>query len=523
MNKKIAGFFALLVVGILVVLGIYFTKPYITDTHQRKTSDAVATKGKITIAVDNWIGYFPLCSAEMKRLMRNSGWVFRCEDDKADYAKRMERLKKKEIDFAVATVDSYILNAASRDFPGVIVAVIDESKGGDAVLAWKDKVANLDVIKGRTDLRVVFTPSSPSHHLLKVAADHFGIPELLASGQNRIEAPGSEEALKIFLAKKADIAVLWEPDVSTALEKGKGSIIKLIGTDQTEKLIVDILIAGRVFVENNPEAVKTLLSNYFTALKFYRERPEIFAKEIMDSTKLSAEAVKSMLKGVSFATLGDNAQKWFGISSPGVCADEGLITTIESTVKILINSRDFSSDPIPFHDPYRLTQSRFIEELFAKGIAGFVVPGAKKDAGAVNSLEAKFPLFSEEGWNALREVGTLKVQPINFQSGTADLSMAGKEELDVMASKLKHYPNFRIIIKGHTSLQGDPEANKQLSLERAESVARYLMVTYGMDANRLRAMGMGQEHPLPRLAGESDRAYNYRLPRVEILLVAEVF
>ena len=86
---------------------------------------------------------------------------------------------------------------------------------------------------------------------------------------------------------------------------------------------------------------------------------------------------------------------------------------------------------------------------------------------------------------------------------------------------LSHYPNFRVVIKGHTGLRGDPEENQLLSQERAESVARYLGVTYNVDSNRLRIVGLGSKLPLPQLPGESERAYSYRLPRVELALVAE--
>jgi flagellar motor protein MotB len=61
-----------------------------------------------------------------------------------------------------------------------------------------------------------------------------------------------------------------------------------------------------------------------------------------------------------------------------------------------------------------------------------------------------------------------------------------------------------------------------LSLERAEAVRRYLAITHELDAHRSRAVGFGGEQPLPRLPGESLRAYTYRLPRVELMLVSEV-
>ncbi len=83
----------------------------------------------------------------MRALMRNDGFDLRCEDDSADYAKRFSRLADGELDFAVATVDAYLLGGAAQDFPGAIVAVIDESKGGDAIIAIKSRVPTLDALK----------------------------------------------------------------------------------------------------------------------------------------------------------------------------------------------------------------------------------------------------------------------------------------------------------------------------------------------------------------------------------------
>ena len=131
------------------------------------------------------------------------------------------------------------------------------------------------------------------------------------------------------------------------------------------------------------------------------------------------------------------------------------------------------------------------------------------------------PELTDGAWGALKDVGTLKVLPVVFQSGTAELSQEGKLELDRAMETLAHYPNFRVVIKGHTGVRGNAEENKRLSEERAESVARYLNVTYNVDRNRLRVVGFGGEKPLPRQTGEGDRAYGYRLPRVELSLVSE--
>ena len=526
--NNIKGAIALFVVLALGIGAYKFLYPILQERRQLSTSDASGMKGTIKLALDNWIGYYILQSAEMKRLMRNSGWNLVVEDDKANYAEREERLRKREIDFAVATVDSDILNGAPKGFPAVWIAVIDVSKGGDAILSCTGKISNLNAIKGRNDLKIAFTPSSPSHHLLKATADHFGIPELLVKNQNRVETDGSEEALKMCLSGKADIAVLWEPAVSRALEEGKGKITKLLGTESTERLIVDILTASRTFVDNNPEAVRTLLSNYFLALKLYRDQLELLKKEIVEETKLSGkklspEAVDKMLKGVKWMTLEDNAKLWFGLSTADGRSEDGLLMTAESTVRILIASKDFSKNPIPEGNPARLINSKFIEELHKGAFSpGFTVPGAKTNGTPANSQGARFTPLDEAGWNSLKEVGTLKIRSITFRRSSSVLTEDGKEELNILAEQIKHYPAFRILLPGHSGLAGDPDENKKLSQERAEAAAKYLEVTFSIDPNRMRAVGFGSEKPLTRISGETDESYNFRLPRVEIILVREV-
>ena len=520
--RKITG--ALLLISILVggALIWKYVKPRVEERQQRATSDASKTHGKIVVALDNWIGYWPLRSSEMKSQMRQAGWVLEIIDDSANYPERMKRLAGGKYQFAVATVDSFILNAARCGFPGTVIAALDESKGGDAILARADRVASIDALRNKAGIKVAFTPDSPSHHLAKAAADHFNVPEILPppGDGRRIETRGSDEAIKKLLAGAADIAIGWEPDVSRALTH-KG-IVKLLGTEDTEKLIVDILIAERDFSHRNPDAAEQFLSIYFRVLKHYRDNPEQLLAEVKNETGLPEDAVRSMLNGVRWISLTENCENWFGISSPGARGQSGMLNTIEATVRILINAGDFKDNPLPDRDPGRIMYSVYLEHLYTSGISGFTAPAA--GAGAVpGSLEAKFSPLDEAGWERLREIGMLKVKPIIFQQGATELDFAAKEVLDEAVSNLKHYPHFRILIKGHTATAGDPEENKMLSQDRAESVARYLQVAYGVDSNRMRIVGHGGSRPLPMLPGESKRAWEYRLPRVELVLMREDF
>jgi len=511
MSTHLKAVLVLLTVGLTAILAARYILPAFRESHQRETSDAVATQGTLALGMDSWIGYFPLCSGPMSKRMRQAGYVWRCEKDDADYRSRFKRLKSGELQLAVATVDSYLLAGADLDFPGTIIAVIDESKGGDAVVARRDVAGSLDVLKQAEDIKVAFTPASPSEHLLRALGAHFDIPFLRERrGSWRVETNGSSEALTKLLAGKVDVAALWEPDVSRAL--AQPGIVKLMGTEDTEGLVVDILLVNRRFSQERPEALRALLDSYFHILRLYRERPEKLKADVSEATGLKPEQVDAMLQGVSWANLNENSSVWFGVAPAGPFTQEGLVDAITGAIRILVESGDLGGDPLPDGDPYRITNRQFIAELYHKGGRKGAVAGAGK---------RRFAALDEHGWARLKEIGTLKMQPIGFRRGTADLSYDGKLELDQAAERLTYYPNFRILVKGHTGLRGEPQSNLELSQDRADTVARYLMVTYGIDAKRLRAVGYGSSRPLPRKPGESNRAYGYRLPRVELALVAE--
>jgi len=519
LNKHFKIALSLLVLGVLALVGAKVFLPDVYENLQIDSSDAASTKGTIRIGMDNWVGYIPLCSSYMKKTMRRRGYILECINDNADYQDRFSNVKNGKYDFAVATVDSYIINASKMNFPGTIISVIDESKGGDAIVAWEKSASSIEDLKKKNDLKVAFTPDSPSSYLLKAVGSHFDVPMFKEhSGFWQKETDGSSAALKLFLNKKVDMAVLWEPDVSKALSK-KG-VKKILGTEDTSKLIVDILIANRSISKNSPEMVEALLENYFKTLRFYRQDEDALIKEIKTQTDVNSAQAAKLLHSVSWASLAENGLSWFGISYADQQAQEGLVETIESTIDILNDSGDLKSNPLPDHNPYRITNSSFVADLYEKAMnIGF---GNKNATVADDSLTREFSALSTRSWKGLREIGTLKIRPISFQSGTSILSDEGKEELDKALEQLKHYPNFRIVIKGHTGIRGDKKTNQRLSLDRSESVSLYMKDIYGLNSNRIRVLGFGGTAPLRKNAGESYRSYNYRLPRVELSLVAEL-
>ena len=107
------------------------------------------------------------------------------------------------------------------------------------------------------------------------------------------------------------------------------------------------MLVNRDFAFDHPEIVQLFLSEYFNVLKHYTENPEQLRKETASHYNVSSEQAESMLKGVQWINLENNARKWFGVSTQGGSSLEGLYEAIQSTVQILKDNRDFSKNPLP--------------------------------------------------------------------------------------------------------------------------------------------------------------------------------
>ena len=102
------------------------------------------------------------------------------------------------------------------------------------------------------------------------------------------------------------------------------------------------------------------------------------------------------------------------------------------------------------------------------------------------------------------------IQGIQFGFLSAQLTDPSKPILQRASAILLEYPDLKLEIQGHTDRDGDPEANRELSLRRAESVRREL-IAGGIAEDRLTAVGYGSERPLDVGDTEAARAANRRI------------
>ena len=81
-------------------------------------------------------------------------------------------------------------------------------------------------------------------------------------------------------------------------------------------------------------------------------------------------------------------------------------------------------------------------------------------------------------------------------SGEVVLTPESRATLDAIATTLNAYPNATVRIDGHTDNVGDRASNVDLSLARANAVAR-LLSERGVDPARVTTAGFGPDRPAP--------------------------
>ena len=107
---------------------------------------------------------------------------------------------------------------------------------------------------------------------------------------------------------------------------------------------------------------------------------------------------------------------------------------------------------------------------------------------------------------------------VEFRTNSAELTPAAMRTLDQLGRALSSQAlsSYHFRIEGHTDTVGSPEANKELSERRAQSVVAYLTSKLGVDAGRLQAVGMGEDGLLIPTPAQTPDMRNRRVQVVNV-------
>ena len=483
---------------ILVVLAIaykFLVHPQLTEKLAEETGSSSQYTDEIRIAADSFSGYAILRSDEVKQSLRQDGIKLTITDDQADYASRLDSLKNGDTDLAVFTIDSYLTaGAKAGEFPGSIVLIIDETKGGDAILGKPSAIKSLQDLND-PEAKIVLTPNSPSEFLARVVLAHFDLPNL---PENWIRAAdGAQSVLDQARRtgnREKNAFVLWEPYVSRAVNDHGLSI--LLDTSKLEGYIVDVLVAQRSFLRDHPEKVSTFVQAYLRAGFKHSQADsgmvKLIQKDASDSgvENLDSAQAQQVVSGIQWKNTLENYAH-FGIRPKSEANTlPHLEDIIMNIVDVLVKTGAVDNDPLSgnYHTLfYRKILSDLQDQGFHPGRNLNVVSGLGQGLEAVESIRSttEATAISDSQWNSLRPVGELRIKPLVFVRGSSNVSMTSKRDLAAVAKKLETFPEFYVRLIGQTRAEGDADANQRLAEQRAAAVAQQLTEA-GIGTQRIR-------------------------------------
>lgn len=522
----------LLFIVCTLIAGAWFAiKPFfkekqeVAEREQREKFENDITDAKVkstlTVAGDGYLGYFFASAKQTVKEAARQGLGIRWVDDGAAIAERVSKLKSGQYDIIAIPAAEYLLHGRGAGFPGVIVAGIASSNGGDGIVALKSKLPNNDVSDlNDASLQWVYTGESPSEFLVDITVKDLDFFELRTADENakggrgawRKPVGSSADVYTRAMNGQGDVFVMWEPDLSRSLQKNP-NLTYIWGSDKFSGYIVDYFVVNKRTLATREKDVLAYFKAYFRSLDHYRRNSAELTTDMARWADLDRETVEAIVNGhkIDWFDLHDNFQQQFGIAMEGsqLKPQEGVIDTILSCADVLIETNRIAANDIS--DPYRLVNSSVLESLKNT---------APRELGQGEGGRIDFEPLGADAWGKLKEVAKLQVRPIRFRDET-EFDAGGAEEADKLAKLLSvNYPNYRVIIRGHTGGEDSTE-NRELSALRAEVVMKRLVLVHGFDEDRLLVQGVGSSQPPTLRPGENprSRAYRGRVPRVEAILI----
>lgn len=254
----------------------------------------------VTMAFCTWTGYSPMFIAKEQGYFEEAGLNMDIQviEDESTYA---ALITQGSIQFLATAQDPNIkmyANGANSRF----VLTMDASVGADG-LVTTGEIATLDDLAGKT---LALDKSASSYYFFLTALENGS--SLTEDDIQVIDMGDTTEAGLAFMSGSVDAAIMWEPELSEALEMVEGSHALVTSADYPDT-ILDSLVVNTKYAEENPEVVEAVAEAWYKAVDYLNENPEE-AYDLMASgfEEVSAEDVASDVSGLKFFGREENAQ-----------------------------------------------------------------------------------------------------------------------------------------------------------------------------------------------------------------------
>jgi outer membrane protein OmpA-like peptidoglycan-associated protein/ABC-type nitrate/sulfonate/bicarbonate transport system substrate-binding protein len=417
-----------------------------------------------------------------------------------DPAAKNKGLQSGELDFIWQTVDELPISLGSYKEIGVELRVLlqlDWSRGGDACVAAPE-IRTAEDIFGRRSAMMLF---SPDHTLFEFMLTNSNLtPGEIARVRSDTKFSPDDVTFgrTLFSEGKADVACLWEPDVSLALASRAGAH-RLFSTSQATELIADILVANKRLLDARPDIAEKLTRIWFAGIERADADHAAAARAIMAASprfrdELGYERTLRSLEWVSWSSLTDNA-RFFGLDGGSPAFDRAYN----------------QADSIWINYPEAAITARFVPALLRDDRALrkiWDVSGRPLEA----RRDDYDPRIASQG-------SAVFTKPISIAFATGSSALDATALATVNREILPQAEIARemyLRIEGNTDNVGDEAMNQLLSERRARAIVEYLVVK-GVARSRLSARGNGTRSPAASNRTPEGRARNRR---TDVLFIA---
>ncbi len=447
----------------------------------KKTSSMSQYDYMVKVLADAFSGYAVIRSDRMAKDLKRQRVKLNVISDNANYEERLQALIDGKADMAVFTVDALIKASVKLGkWPASIVMVFDETKGADAMVAFKPAVSSIQDLDN-PNACIVATPNSPSEFVARIVLAQFSLISM--PDKWLVEAKGAEGVLKKMEAadRSAKCAyVMWEPYVSKALKLPGAHI--LLDTSKVKGLVVDVWVARREYINEHPERVKVVMESYFRAAHSYREETNgmvNLVKKDSNGTLTEAEA-KKIVAGIHWKTTMDNYAHFGLVPEDQRGGISHLEDSIERVIDVMIKTGSLKKHPLKGKVNtlfYTGAIQAFHDSGFHPAKKKSIIAGVGATAKDLTPAEAKVKLaeLDDQQWQKLQQVGNARVEPISFIRGSSDITISSEADLDDLAKRLEALPEYRVKVIGFSRAGSDAAADKLLASQRAESAKAYLI------------------------------------------------
>ena len=246
----------------------------------------------VTMAFCTWTGYAPMFIAKEMGYFEDAGINMNIEivEDESTYA---ALLVQGSVQF-LATAQDPNIKMFANGAPSRYVLAMDASCGADGLVTTAD-IQSLDDLAGKT--LALDTAASSYYFFLTALEDGSSLSE---EDINLAEMSDTTEAGLAFMSGNVDAAIMWEPELSEALDSVEGAHALVTSADYPET-ILDSLVVNASYAQEHPEVVEAVAEAWYKAVDYLNENPDE-AYEMMAGgfEEVTAEDIAGDVEGLEF-------------------------------------------------------------------------------------------------------------------------------------------------------------------------------------------------------------------------------